>query len=437
MTLSRLQYCIKKTLAEEFSLPVWVVAEIGDLKVNSSSGHCYLELVEKGGTNGVPKAQMRAVAWRNVWGVLSAYFAGATGKQLVAGMKVMLSVSVTYHELYGLSLNIHDIDPLYTMGDLERQKQETIAKLKSDGVFDDNRNLELPFVIQRIAVVTSPTAAGYQDFLNELHSSGYFFRTALFEAVMQGNGAENSIVSALARVMDRCEEFDAIVFIRGGGSQSDLSFLNSYILCSHIAQYPLPVVTGLGHDKDQSIADMVAAVPLKTPTAVAGYLVSLAAEAEILLDNLANHLKESANSKMSGAAAKLQNLSALLQGRTVSFSREAGLRLERLAGELSRRSGGIVTQRRERLNAMHALLVERSARALAQARSRVAHGEQLLESRDPAQILKRGFAIVRRSGVAVTDAARLSCGEKIDIVLARGEIEALITDIKKDGKEER
>ena len=206
MTLSQLQERIRETLCRGFAAPVWITAEIGELKVNARSGHCYLQLVEKGGRNGVPQAQVQAVIWAGQYGMLSSYFRGATGEELAVGMKVLLHVTVTYHELYGLSLRIVDIDPLYTLGDLARQRMQTIAQLREDGVFDLNRELGIPEVPQRIAVVSSPQAAGYQDFMKELGASPYRFDVTLFGAVMQGHGAETSIIGALDAVADRAEE---------------------------------------------------------------------------------------------------------------------------------------------------------------------------------------------------------------------------------------
>lgn len=197
MTLSQLQERIRETLCRGFAAPVWITAEIGELKVNARSGHCYLQLVEKGGRNGVPQAQVQAVIWAGQYGMLSSYFRGATGEELAVGMKVLLHVTVTYHELYGLSLRIVDIDPLYTLGDLARQRMQTIAQLREDGVFDLNRELGIPEVPQRIAVISSPQAAGYQDFMKELGASPYRFDVTLFGAVMQGHGAETSIIGGV------------------------------------------------------------------------------------------------------------------------------------------------------------------------------------------------------------------------------------------------
>ena len=230
ITLSELQRHIKQALEGALPLPVWVVAEVSELKVNYS-GHCYLELVEKseparGGTP-IPRAQARAVIWRQQYAMLSAYFEAETGSRLAAGMKILAKVLVSYHELYGLSLQITDLDASYTLGEVERQKQMTIAQLQADGVWDMNREQELPLLTQRVAIVSSAAAAGYRDFCNELQQGGYAFRTTLFDAVVQGQAAEESICAALAAVAERQEEFDVVVIIRGGGSASDLSCFNS------------------------------------------------------------------------------------------------------------------------------------------------------------------------------------------------------------------
>ena len=267
ITLRELQRRVKSALEGQFALPLWVSAEISEIKVNYS-GHCYLELVEKGGDNGVPTAQARAVVWRSNYPRIAGYFEAETGQRLAAGIKILAKALVTYHELYGFSLQITDIDPSYTLGDMERQRQQTIARLQAEGVWEMNRQQAMPAVVQRIAVVSSSRAAGYQDFCNELAKSPYRFCLTLFDAVVQGAAAEDSIVDALSRIAAAGEAFDAVVMIRGGGSSSDLNCFNAYRLCNHVAQFPLPVVTGIGHDKDTSVADLVAHTALKTPTAI-------------------------------------------------------------------------------------------------------------------------------------------------------------------------
>ncbi len=426
ITLSQLQLRIKEALSQGLPAGVWVVAEIADIKVNRTSGHCYLELVEKGSDNGVPKAKASAVVWRHTYGMLSSCFSGATGRELAAGMKVLVCASVTYHELYGLSLNITDIDPLYTVGDMERQRQETIARLVEDGVFDLNRELGFPLVPQRIAVVSSSGAAGFQDFMNELAAGGYYFRAELFNTLMQGHGAEVSIIDALSQVADRMEEFDAVAIIRGGGSQSDLAFLNSYLLNFHIAQFPLPVIAGLGHDKDQSIVDMVAAVSLKTPTAVAGFFVERAAALDVKLDDMAVRINSSLSHRINAENMRLTQLSSAMVQCSAEALHRGQMRLSWFESELRRMESGVLMRHSSRLNILDTLMKERVARVLDTASRRLSEAERLIVSHDPQNILARGFAIVRRDGVAINDASLLKEGDRLDITLYKGEIKAEI-----------
>ena len=409
ITLSELQRQIKQALEGALPLPVWVVAEVSELKVNYS-GHCYLELVEKseparGGTP-IPRAQARAVIWRQQYAMLSAYFETETGSRLAAGMKILAKVLVSYHELYGLSLQITDLDASYTLGEVERQKQMTIAQLQADGVWDMNREQELPLLTQRVAIVSSAAAAGYRDFCNELQQGGYAFRTTLFDAVVQGQAAEESICAALAVVAERQEEFDVVVIIRGGGSASDLSCFNSYRLCSYVAQFPLPVVTGIGHDKDTSVADMVAHTPLKTPTAVAAWLTERMARLEGWLTDAAMHLSELA----------------------VKATQREQLRLERMAGEVARLGGTYCERARSRMAMLGEQLRSEVARFIERRAMFLQVAESSVEARAPEKILRLGFAVVRCDGRAVTSAKGLK-GREVDIQLAEGYIKAEVKNL--------
>ena len=409
ITLSELQRHIKQALEGALPLPVWVVAEVSELKVNYS-GHCYLELVEKseparGGTP-IPRAQARAVIWRQQYAMLSAYFEAETGSRLAAGMKILAKVLVSYHELYGLSLQITDLDASYTLGEVEGQKQMTIAQLQADGVWDMNREQELPLLTQRVAIVSSAAAAGYRDFCNELQQGGYAFRTTLFDAVVQGQAAEESICAALAAVAERQEEFDVVVIIRGGGSASDLSCFNSYRLCSYVAQFPLPVVTGIGHDKDTSVADMVAHTPLKTPTAVAAWLTERMARLEGWLTDAAMHLSELA----------------------VKATQREQLRLERMAGEVARLGGTYCERARSRMAMLGEQLRSEVARFIERRAMFLQVAESSVEARAPEKILRLGFAVVRCDGRAVTSAKGLK-GREVDIQLAEGYIKAEVKNL--------
>ena len=403
ITRSELQRLVKETLHERFALPVWVSAEISEVKVNYS-GHCYLELVEKGGDNGVPLAQSRAVIWRTAYSRIAGYFEAETGQRLAAGIKILAKVAVNYHELYGFSLQITDIDPAYTLGDMQRQRQQTIDCLRKEGVWDMNREVGMPAVVQRIAIVSSANAAGYQDFCKEIGKSPYRFRLTLFDAFMQGAAAEESIVAALCAVADRMEEFDAVVIIRGGGSASDLNCFNAYRLCTHVAQFPLPVLTGIGHDKDTSVADMVAHTALKTPTAVAGWLVERMDTIDAWLDNAALQLRDN----------------------VLVTSRAQELRLQELSSHLLFHAKGLLRQRGMALEQMRETLAASAGNFLARQASRLGNAAELVAGRSPERILRLGFAIVRTDGKAVFSAAQVGKGDTLDIEVADGRIEGTV-----------
>ena len=429
ISLSELQRRIKSAVEESFPLPVWVAAEIAELKVNYS-GHCYLELVEKaepspargtkmgggGGLMGVsnggssiPHAQVRAVVWRSQYAMLSAYFEAETGSKLAAGMKILAKVIVTYHELYGLSLQITDIDASYTLGEVERQKQQTIKQLQQDGVWDMNREVAMPMLVQRLAIVSSASAAGYRDFCNELRSGGYAFAVELFDAVMQGAAAEESVCAALEAIAARQEEFDAVVIIRGGGSASDLSCFNSYRLCSYVAQFPLPVLTGIGHDKDTSVADMVASTPLKTPTAVAAWLVDRMARIDAWLDDSMQRLGELA---------------------VVATHRER-LRLEMYSADVAKLAMLRFERERAYLQMSREMLLSAVERTIEREKLKVNMAQEIVDARSPQQILRMGFAVVRSNGKAIRSTECVAAGQKLTIELGQGELVAEVESINR------
>lgn len=407
-------------------MPVWVAAEISELKVNYS-GHCYIELVEKadepaatsprGGraSSSVPRAQARAVIWRSQHAMLSAYFEAETGSKLAAGMKILAKVLVSYHELYGLTLQIVDLDASYTLGEVQRQRQMTIKRLQADGVWDMNRETAMPMLVQRIAVVSSASAAGYRDFMNELRSGGYAFRTELFDAVVQGAAAEESVTAALSAIAERAEEFDAVAMIRGGGSATDLSCFDSYLICSYVAQFPLPVITGIGHDKDTSVADMVAHKALKTPTAVAAWLTDRMARIEAWLDESARRLHDTA----------------------VTATRNERLRLERLASDTAREGGMYVERCRSALGLLREQTAAAALRIVEIGRARLEAADGLVEGRSPQRIMRMGFAVVRSGGRALLSTEGLRAGERIEVELCDGALDADITSIKAKGYGEK
>lgn len=401
-TLSDLQCAIKAAIDKGVGGSHWVTAEISELKVNFS-GHCYLELVERQSQGKAPVASARGVIWSSNFKMISGYFKFQTGSDLSSGMKVLIKCSVGYHPVYGLSLTISDIDPTYTIGESARLRQQTILKLQSEGIFDMNKQIEMVYLPQRLAIISSAQAAGYQDFMKELHSSNFNFETTLFVAAMQGDGAEVAIISAFESIVARDGEFDAVILIRGGGSTGDLACFDSYRLCSYLAQLPIPVITGIGHDKDTSVADMVAHTSVKTPTAVATMLVERARAIAVRLEQLRAQLVADARNILMVRGRHIDQLSVAIGNRS----------RQRLGNGLS-----AMESLRHRLASTTQALIQREGSRLDLMRVSV-------DGASPRRILARGYAIVRRSGVGgVLTATDIRVTDNIEIELHGGTITA-------------
>lgn len=407
LTLYDLQRMVRGALESRFSDPVWISAEISELKLNSS-GHCYLNLVEKGIGGGTPRAEARAMIWRSVYKNIATTFEQATGTQLCSGLKVLVRVVVTFHETYGYSLQIIDIDPSYTLGDVERRRRETIERLISDGIWDMNRELTISRPTLRIAVVSSATAAGYRDFMRELQRSCYRFETTLFESTMQGDGGEDSVICALEDIAMREEEFDVVAIIRGGGSTSDLALFDSYRIASHVAQFPLPIVTGIGHDKDVSITDMVAHTHCKTPTAVATLFVELADMELNIVEDYANNIALIVESTLQTEALKIYTLSTDIERLATAHINDGLNSLSIIQNAIQSRLELILSTERNRLDEL----------------------ERTLQTFSIDNILKLGFAVVRSGDKTITTIANSKVGDNINVELNDGIISAEIKSIK-------
>lgn len=375
LSLFELNRLIRDTLDGNLEPAYWVVAEIGELR-EAQNGHCYLSLVEKADDKVIAKT--RANIWAYSYRGISAHFRTITGEPLRSGISVLCQVNVSFHEIYGLSLNIRDIDPNYTLGERARRRQEIIDQLTREGIFGMNKSLDLPLVPQRIAVISSPTAAGYGDFSDQLENNpfGYTFRTRLFKAVMQGNDAEASIIASLHRIHDQMEDYDLVAIIRGGGSQIDLDCFDNYELAAHVAQFPLPVVTGIGHERDETILDLVAQTRMKTPTAVAEFLIGGLRSFEERLMTGAAVMNRSVQNRLSRESqvwqARGYRLGNLVRRQISQADRNLDRRIQQF--------GSIIRQRLNRENEK-LLIAENSVRFL-----------------DPAGILQRGYTITRVNG---------------------------------------
>ena len=408
LTLYDLQLMVKGTLESRFTTPLWISAEISELKVNRS-GHCYLNLVEKGTTDGAPRAEARAVIWRSAYSSIASMFERATGSPLTNGIRVLVRVVVTYHEIYGFSLQIVDLDASYTLGEVERRRRETIANLHADGVWDMNRELTPPRPMMRLAVVSSATAAGYRDFVQELQRSSYRFTITLFESLMQGDMAEDSVVRALTAIAEREEEFDCVVLIRGGGSTSDLALFDSYRIASYVAQFPLVVLTGIGHDKDVSVTDMVAHTSCKTPTAVATLLVEIADMELSLVETYA------------------KDIATLVDARL----NDETLRIYTLGNDIERLATASLNEEQNRINLIKSTMQGRLQLILASEVERLNSAERMLKSYSIDNILRLGFAVVRRGDIALRSVEDAEVGEMIDVELTDGVLEAEIKRVTK------
>ena len=452
-SLLQLNTLIKNSVKEILPETVWVVGEINEMNENSS-GHCYLELVEKAQNSDHIIARAKGTIWVMTWRMLKSYFETSTGQELQPGIKVMVSVSVEFHELYGFSLNIKDIDPIYTLGDLEQKKAEIIRQLEAEGIIDMNRGLELETVPQRIAVISSQTAAGFQDFMHQIENNayGYKFTIRLFHAVMQGKQAEASILKALDDINSQIHRFDAIVIIRGGGAKADLNCFNSYQVASHIAQFPLPVITGIGHERDTTITDMVAHTRMKTPTAVAEFLISRLEEfetvifeleyqltnvADYLLDKSKQHLTLLLNTvypiikrKISAEINKTTGIESRIPGSLRNFLLQKKFIQSQSAGRLISIPGGIIRFEKEENSRSLANLKIQVKNFLDKTIHHIKYKEDTVNLYHPENILRKGFAVVTLNGKMVKSVKRLKKSDIIETKFRDGRIESIVGNIE-------
>ena len=401
-TLFELNRLVRETIECEMPNEYWVEAELSECR--ELRGHCYMELIEKDKQTATPIAKASAKCWASKWILVRPYFERTTGQRLVAGMKVLLKVYPQFHEAFGFSWIVTDIDPTYTLGDMARKRQEIIRQLKEEGVFDLQKELTLPLFCQRIAVISSETAAGYGDFCNQLADNpyGFQFQTQLFPAIMQGESIEQSIINALERIYD--QPFDCVVIIRGGGATSDMSGFDTLALAEHVANFPVPIITGIGHDRDESILDMVSHTRVKTPTAAAALLIDHLKEVLDTVNNAQNSITRLVQQKLSTLSTQLSSVSEAIP---------------RLFSIVKTRQEAKIDALQQRLP----MLIER--RFLAE-NHRLQLMEEKLKALDPQLLLKRGYSITLHKGRAVKDATTLKAGDEIETRLAQGLIHSIV-----------
>jgi exodeoxyribonuclease VII large subunit len=400
MSLLQLNCLIKEAVHEALPETYWIRVETSDVRINPSSGHCYLEFIEKDEKSNQILAKARGTVWARNFQIIKPYFEQETGQAFVSGIKILVRVSVEFHEIYGYSLNVNDIDPSYTLGDMVKKRNEIIERLKKEGIFDLNKELPFPVLPQRIAVITSPTAAGYEDFIRQLAASeqGFQFYIRLFPALMQGEKTEESIISALEQIYPHEDKFDVVVIIRGGGSASELSSFDTYALAANCAQFPLPVITGIGHERDETILDMVASRRMKTPTAVAAFLIGCMENEANSLNNLLLFFT-SIPEFLHHEIEKISNLSVLI-------SRNAEL---------------FLLSKRKLLDESRTSMKHHLSDFMAEKKRFIELKEQYIHLVSPENVLKRGYSLTFKDGKIVKRAAELTADDEIIIKFADGE----------------
>jgi exodeoxyribonuclease VII large subunit len=453
LTLFELNNQIKNLVYENLRETFWVKAEISDIKENSN-GHCYLELIEKTNDSENITARSRATIWSFTYRILKPYFETTAGRRLEQGLKILINVSVDYHEIYGLSLNVKDIEPSFTIGDLQLQRLKVIKQLTDDGVIEMNKQLTFPVVPQKIAVISSSTAAGYEDFINQLenNSHNYKFYYKLFEASMQGSNTEESIINALDKIICHEDIFDIVVIIRGGGSKSDLSCFDSYWLSFNLAQFPLPIITGIGHERDNCVVDIVAHAKLKTPTAVAEFIISKTHDFENNLNEIVNYLDENIYEKITWQSNEIDTLSYKLLPVVNQSINKFNNSLVTYKTKIETQCQKKLHLHEQNMNGKKSTLfnktkidsvylnnnvekIEKSVYNLAyQFVNNHSHKMELIENAvnliNPVNILKRGYSITFLKGKVVKNHNDIKAGDKINTKLIDCTFESLITDIK-------
>lgn len=413
---------VKLCLPDEY----WVQAELSDVRTNYS-GHCYLEFVQKDPRGNALVAKARGMIWSNIYSMLKPYFERETGQAFTSGIKVLVKVTVDFHELYGYSLTVIDIDPAYTLGDMARRRKEIIRRLEEEGVLTLNKELEMPLLPQRVAVISSATAAGYGDFCNQLlnNADGLVFYPHLFAAVMQGDKVEASVIAALNAIYKEVDRWDVVVIIRGGGATSDLSGFDTYDLAANCAQFPLPIITGIGHERDDTVIDMVSHTRVKTPTAAAEFLINRMRETASDLERYITYFHQTIPERIAHSKERLEQWVARIPSRVQMRLQHERFRQERMAVRMNTAWQTRLLREEYRLR-----LEQRLATAIDARLQRECHRLQLaqsqIEAASPELLLKRGYSLTLKDGKAVTDVSVLHPGDVLTTRVAKGEFKSKV-----------
>ena len=437
LTLYELNCLVREVIECEMPNEYWVEAELSECR--ESRGHCYMELIQKDEQNATPVAKASAKCWASKWMIVRPYFERTTGQQLHAGMKVLLKVYPQFHEAYGFSWIVTDIDPTYTLGDMARKRQEIIRQLKDQGIFDLQKELHLPLFCQRIAVISSQTAAGYGDFCNQLSDNpyGFKFQTRLFPAIMQGEGVEQSIIAALERIFSEYSDFsdhsentvppfDCVVIIRGGGATSDMSGFDTLALAENVANFPLPIITGIGHDRDESILDMVSHTRVKTPTAAATLLIDHLKIVHDAINNAQESITLFTRQKLSTLNSQLSTLQEMLPKLFTIVKTRQEACIESLYMRILSCIRETVISSLGKINAFETRLPILTDRRLMTEKHRLQLMEEKAKNLDPTLLLQRGYSITTKNGKVVRYVEELEIGDDLETHLANGTVHSIV-----------
>lgn len=427
LSLFELNSLVREAIEEYVTDEYWVEAELAS--AHESGGHCYMELIQKEDGSNTPIARASARCWRSTWALLKPHFERETGQTLRGGLKVLLQVYPQFHENFGFSWIVTDIDPTYTLGDMARRRQEIIRRLKEEGVFDLNKELELPLFAQHIAVISSDSAAGYGDFCKQLseNKQGFKFAVELFSAVMQGEQVEQTIIVALNEINERREDFDCVVIIRGGGSTSDLSGFDTLALAENVANFPLPVITGIGHDRDESVLDMVSHTRVKTPTAAAAFLIEHLQDVYSLIVEAEEDVIRCVTDRLQKERLRIDRLIELLPKQLAAFLTAQHARLGRLIELLPRQTAACLTSQRGNLDLLAATMRSVLERRMLQENHRMEMLEHRADAVNPEKLLQRGYSITRSNGRVVRSPEQLKAGDEIETTMEKGTIKSVVT----------
>ena len=427
LSLFELNSLVREAIEEYVTDEYWVEAELAS--AHESGGHCYMELIQKEDGSNTPIARASARCWRSTWALLKPHFERETGQTLRGGLKVLLQVYPQFHENFGFSWIVTDIDPTYTLGDMARRRQEIIRRLKEEGVFDLNKELELPLFAQRIAVISSDSAAGYGDFCKQLseNKQGFKFAVELFSAVMQGEQVEQTVIAALNEINERREDFDCVVIIRGGGSTSDLSGFDTLALAENVANFPLPVITGIGHDRDESVLDMVSHTRVKTPTAAAAFLIEHLQDVYSLIVEAEEDVIRCVTDRLQKERLRIDRLIELFPKQLAAFLTAQHARLGRLIELLPRQTAACLTSQRGNLDLLAATMRSVLERRMLRENHRMELLEHRVDAVNPEKLLQRGYSITRSNGRVVRSPEQLKAGDEIETTMEKGTIKSVVT----------